>query len=78
MNLRKSNRGLAWVIFLSMLIVSCTGNKRYDQLLAKADSVMNVDDDSAKVAVLLVVDFYPVLSWFISQVDACESLWKFW
>lgn len=38
MNLNKLNIVLAWVIFLSMLIVSCTVNKRYDQLLAKADS----------------------------------------
>lgn len=64
MNLRKSNRGLAWVIFLSMLIVSCTGNKGYDQLLAKADSLMNVDDDSAKVAIQLLDDVKPELTEF--------------
>lgn len=64
MNLRKSNMGLAWIIFLSMLIVSCTGNKVYDQLLAKADSLMNVDDDSAKVAIQLLDDVKPELTAF--------------
>ena len=48
--LSKLKVNLAWVIFLSMLIVSCTGNKAYDQLLVKADSLMDVDDDSARVA----------------------------
>lgn len=71
MNLRKSNRGLAWVIFLSMLIVLCTGNKGYDQLLAKADSLMNVDGDSAKVAIQLLDDVKPELTEFILQKNAC-------
>ena len=76
MNLRKSNRGLAWVIFLSMLIVSCTGNKGYDQLLAKADSLMNVDDDSAKVAIQLLDDVKPELTEFTrSQVMRHELLY---
>lgn len=56
---------------LSMLIVLCTGNKGYDQLLAKADSLMNVDDDSAKVAIQLLDDVKPELTEFILQKNAC-------
>lgn len=59
-----------------MLIVSCTGNKGYDQLLAKADSLMNVDDDSAKVAIQLLDDVKPELTEFtISQVMRYELLY---
>lgn len=54
-----------------MLIVLCTGNKGYDQLLAKADSLMNVDDDSAKVAIQLLDDVKPELTEFILQKNAC-------
>lgn len=59
-----------------MLIVSCTGNKGYDQLLAKADSLMNVDDDSAKVAIQLLDDVKPELTEFTrSQVMRYELLY---
>lgn len=44
-----------------MLIVSCTGNKVYDKLLAKADSLMDVDDDSARVAIRMLDEAKPKL-----------------
>lgn len=50
-----------------MLIVSCTGNKVYDQLLTKADSLMNVDDDSAKVAIQVLDGIKPELSDFTTS-----------
>ena len=37
-------------ILLSMLL-SCTGNKVYDQQLSKADSIMDIADDSAQIAI---------------------------
>lgn len=52
-----------WVV-LSILLYSCTGNKSYDNLLTKADSIMNIDDDSAKIAILMLDDIKPELSEF--------------
>lgn len=69
--LNKSNIILAWVIFLSMLIISCTGNKVYDKLLTTADSLMDVDDDSARVAIQMLDEVKP-------KKNACKNLWKFW
>lgn len=37
-------------ILLSMLL-SCTGNKVYDHQLSKADSIMDIADDSAQIAI---------------------------
>lgn len=42
-----------FLLFL-LAIVSCTGNKKYDNLMLRADSLMNVDDDSAKVAIRML------------------------
>lgn len=41
-------------LLIVMLLVSCTGNRKYDDLMQRADSIMNVDDDSAKVAIRLL------------------------
>ncbi len=41
------------IIFL-LFLCSCTENKRYNQLLVEADSIMNLDDDSAKVAIQML------------------------
>lgn len=48
MNLNRINFWVGWLLFL-VILASCTGNKMYDQLLAKADSLMNIDDDSANI-----------------------------
>ena len=40
-------------ILLSMLL-SCTGNKAYDQQLSKADSIMDIADDSAQIAIKML------------------------
>lgn len=44
----------AFAILASLLLHSCTSNKEYDQLMAKADSLMSVDDDSAHVALQML------------------------
>ena len=41
------------LILLSMLL-SCTGNKAYDQQLSKADSIMDIADDSAQIAIKML------------------------
>ena len=37
-----------------MLLASCAGNRKYDDLMKRADSIMNVNDDSAKVAIRML------------------------
>ena len=37
-----------------MLLASCAGNRKYDDLMQRADSIMNVNDDSAKVAIQML------------------------
>ena len=37
-----------------MVLTSCAGNRKYDDLMQRADSIMNVNDDSAKVAIRML------------------------
>ena len=37
-----------------MILTSCAGNWKYDDLMQRADSIMNVNDDSAKVAIRML------------------------
>ena len=37
-----------------MILASCAGNRKYDDLMQRADSIMNVNDDSAKVAIQML------------------------
>ena len=37
-----------------MILTSCAGNRKYDDLMQRADSIMNADDDSAKVAIWML------------------------
>lgn len=61
---------------MPILFVSCTGNKAYDKLLIKADSIMNIDDDSAEVAIRLMQSIKPELSQFSkSQKKRYELLY---
>lgn len=48
-------------VFLLLAIVSCTGNKKYDNLMQRADSIMDVDEDSAKVAIRMLDGIKPQL-----------------
>lgn len=50
-------------ILLSMLL-SCTGNKAYDQQLSKADSIMDIADDSAQIAIKMLDALKPKWSKF--------------
>lgn len=55
------------VIYLLLMILtlcSCMGNKRYDALMHRADSIMNINDDSAKVAIQMLDSVKPQLSDF--------------
>ena len=50
-------------ILLSMLL-SCTGNKVYDHQLSKADSIMDIADDSAQIAIKMLDALKPEWSKF--------------
>ena len=55
------------VIFLLltiMILTSCAGNRKYDDLMQRADSIMDVDDDSAKVAIRMLDGIKPQLPEF--------------
>ena len=43
-----------FLLLIIMLLASCAGNRKYDDLMQRADSIMNADDDSAKVAIRML------------------------
>lgn len=46
------------------VLAGCHGDKQHDDLLQQADSIMNIDDDSAKVAIKLLDKAKPQLNDF--------------
>ena len=46
------------------VLAGCHGDKQYDDLLQQADSIMNINDDSAKVAIKLLDKAKPQLNDF--------------
>ena len=43
-----------FLLLIIMILTSCAGNRMYDDLMQRADSIMNADDDSAKVAIRML------------------------
>ena len=43
-----------FLLLIIMILTSCAGNRKYDDLMQRADSIMNVNDDSAKVAIQML------------------------
>ena len=43
-----------FLLLIIMLLASCAGNRKYDDLMQRADSIMNVNDDSAKVVIRML------------------------
>lgn len=43
-----------YLLLIIMLLASCAGNRKYDDLMQRADSIMNVNDDPAKVAIRML------------------------
>ena len=50
-----------FLLLIIMLLTSCAGNRKYDDLMQRADSIMNVNDDSAKVAIRMLDGVKPQL-----------------
>lgn len=55
---------LPLVLLAIVSLFGCHGDKQYDDLLQQADSIMNIDDDSAKVAIKLLDKAKPQLNDF--------------
>ena len=53
-----------FLLLIIMLLASCAGNRKYDDLMQRADSIMNADDDSAKVAIRMLDGIKPQLPEF--------------
>lgn len=43
-----------YLLLILLILASCVGNRKYDDLMQRADSIMNADDDSAKVAIRML------------------------
>ena len=43
-----------FLLLIIMILTSCAGNRKYDDLMQRVDSIMNVNDDSAKVAIRML------------------------
>ena len=53
-----------FLLLIIMILTSCAGNRKYDDLMKRADSIMNVNDDSAKVAIRMLDGIKPQLPEF--------------
>lgn len=53
-----------FLLLIIMLLASCAGNRKYDDLMQRADSIMNVNDGSAKVAIRMLDGVKPQLPEF--------------
>ena len=56
-----------FLLLIIMLLASCAGNRKYDDLMHRADSIMNADDDSAKVAIRMLDGVKSQLSEFTKK-----------
>ena len=64
----KKKRGMKekviYLLLILLILASCAGNRKYDDLMQRADSIMNVNDDSATVAIRMLDGVKPQLPEF--------------
>ena len=53
-----------YLLLILLILASCAGNRKYDDLMLQADSIMDVDDDSATVAIRMLDGVKPQLPEF--------------
>ena len=67
----KKKRGMKekviYLLLILLILASCAGNRKYDDLMQQADSIMNADDDSAKVAIQMLDGVKSQLSEFTKK-----------
>ena len=56
-----------YLLLILLILTSCAGNRKYDDLMQRADSIMNVNDDSAKVAIRMLDGVKSQLSEFTKK-----------
>ena len=56
-----------FLLLIIMILASCAGNRKYDDLMQRADSIMDVDDDSATVAIRMLDGVKSQLSEFTKK-----------
>ena len=56
-----------YLLLILLILASCAGNRKYDDLMHRADSIMNADDDSAKVAIRMLDGVKSQLSEFTKK-----------
>ena len=53
-----------YLLLILLILTSCAGKRKYDDLMKRADSIMNVNDDSATVAIRMLDGIKPQLPEF--------------
>ena len=56
-----------FLLLITMLLASCAGNRKYDDLMQRADSIMNIDDESVKVAIRMLDMPYEKFSYMLTD-----------
>ena len=56
-----------YLLLILLILASCAGIRKYDDLMQRADSIMNVNDDSAKVAIRMLDGVKSQLSEFTKK-----------
>ena len=56
-----------YLLLILLILASCAGNRKYDDLMQRADSIMNVNDDSATVAIRMLDGVKSQLSEFTKK-----------
>ena len=56
-----------YLLLIIMILTSCAGNRKYDDLMQRADSIMNIDDESVKVAIRMLDGPYEKFSYMLTD-----------
>ena len=56
-----------YLLLIIMLLASCAGNRKSDDLMQRADSIMNIDDESVKVAIRMLDGPYEKFSYMLTD-----------
>ena len=64
MTKKNYSKKIIYLLSIIIILASCTGNRKYDDLMQRADCIMDVNDDSAKVAIRMLDGVKPLLSDF--------------
>ena len=65
---------IIFLLLIIMILTSCAGNRKYDDLMKRADSIMNVNDDSATVAIRMLDGVKSKLPEFTTGQRMCYEL----